>query len=77
MKIDIFNHFFPKAFHEKYITKGLKDIGKRVQLMPTIADLDARFRVMDEFGRGVNLCLTLRLCLPCHDDSVPRVLICV
>src|SRR5262245_15146079 len=50
MKIDIFNHFFPKAFHQKYITSGLKDIGKRVQLMPTIADLDARFRVMDEFG---------------------------
>ena len=51
MKIDIFNHFFPKAFHQKYIVKGgLKDIGKRVQLMPTIADLDARFRVMDEFG---------------------------
>src|SRR2546423_14752783 len=28
----------------------MKDIGKRVQNMPTIADLDARFRVMDEFG---------------------------
>ena len=50
MKIDIFNHFFPKAFREKYITSALKDIGKRVQNMPTIADLDARFRVMDEFG---------------------------
>jgi predicted TIM-barrel fold metal-dependent hydrolase len=50
MKIDIFTHFFPKAFREKYITAGMKDIGKRVQNVPTIADLDARFRVMDEFG---------------------------
>ena len=52
MKIDIFNHFFPKAYWDKYITGGAagKDMGKRVQLMPTIADLDARFRVMDEFG---------------------------
>lgn len=51
MKIDLFNHFFPKRFYEEYIMKGSggKDIGKRVQNVPTIADLDARFRVMDEF----------------------------
>ena len=52
MKIDIFNHFFPKRYFDEYINVGasLKDLGKRVQSMPTIADLDARFRVMDEFG---------------------------
>ncbi len=52
MKIDIFTHFFPKRFCDDYITNDnrLKDIGKRVKNMPTIADLDARFRVMDEFG---------------------------
>jgi predicted TIM-barrel fold metal-dependent hydrolase len=52
MKIDIFNHFFPKRYFDEYINLGasLKDLGKRVQSMPTIADLDARFRVMDEFG---------------------------
>src|SRR5690348_14249295 len=52
MKIDLFNHFFPKRFFDEYINVGsrLKDIGKRVQSMPTIADLEARFRVMDEFG---------------------------
>ena len=52
MKIDLFNHFFPKRFFKDYIESGFagKDIGKRVRNVPTIADLDARFRVMDEFG---------------------------
>jgi predicted TIM-barrel fold metal-dependent hydrolase len=51
MKIDLFNHFFPKRFYEDFILRGVggKDIGKRVQNVATIADLDARFRVMDEF----------------------------
>ncbi len=50
MKIDIFNHIFPQAFFDKYITSALPDIGKRVRAMPTIVNLDARFKVMDEFG---------------------------
>jgi uncharacterized protein len=52
MKIDLFNHFFPKRFFNTYIESGFagKDIGKRVRNVPTIADLEARFRVMDEFG---------------------------
>lgn len=50
MKIDLFNHLFPQAFFDKYIEKGLPDIGKRVKAMPTIVNLDARFKVMDEFG---------------------------
>jgi aminocarboxymuconate-semialdehyde decarboxylase len=50
MKIDIFNHLFPQAFFDKYIENGLPDIGKRVKAMPTIVNLDARFKVMDEFG---------------------------
>jgi uncharacterized protein len=50
MKIDLFNHLFPQAFFDKYIENGLPDIGKRVKAMPTIVNLDARFRVMDEFG---------------------------
>lgn len=52
MKIDIFNHFFPKRFFDEYINVGsaIKDIGKRVQHIAIIADLDQRFRVMDEFG---------------------------
>jgi len=50
MKIDIFNHLFPQTFFDRYIEKGLPDIGKRVKAMPTIVKLDARFKVMDEFG---------------------------
>jgi len=52
MKIDIFNHFFPKRFFDEFINapSGPKDIGKRVREAATIVDLDARFRVMDEFG---------------------------
>jgi predicted TIM-barrel fold metal-dependent hydrolase len=58
-KLDIFNHFFPAEYCKRYITSGLKDIGKRVQNVPTIADLDARFRVMDEFGPEYVQFLTL------------------
>src|SRR5215469_985951 len=52
MKIDIFNHFFPRRFFDEFINSpsGPKDIGKRVREAATIVDLDARFRVMDEFG---------------------------
>lgn len=52
MKIDVFNHIFPKRFFDEFInvTAGPKDIGKRVRNIQTIVDLDARFRVMDEFG---------------------------
>ncbi len=57
MKIDVFNHLFPRAFYDRYIDcpGGPKDIGKRVRMMPTVVDLDARFRVMDEFGEYCQL----------------------
>jgi predicted TIM-barrel fold metal-dependent hydrolase len=57
MKIDIFNHIFPKTFFDKYIDKGSagKDIGKRVSNIPTIVDIDARLRVLDEFGDYVQV----------------------
>jgi uncharacterized protein len=63
MKIDIFNHLFPKRFFDEYINSpsGPKDIGKRVREAATIVDLDARFRVMDEFGE---YCQVLSLPLP-------------
>jgi len=52
LKIDIFNHVFPKAFFDKYVDAGSagKDIGKRVSSIQTIVDLDKRFRALDEFG---------------------------
>jgi len=51
MKIDIFNHIFPKIFYDKMIevAPNHKDIGKRVREVPVLVDLDARFRVMDQF----------------------------
>src|SRR5262249_11547860 len=57
MKIDIFNHIFPKTFFDKYIDKGSagKDIGKRVSNIPTIVDIDARLRALDEFGDYVQV----------------------
>jgi len=62
MKIDIFNHIFPKKFFDKYIDAGAsgKDIGKRVANIQTIVDVDSRFRILDEFGDYVQV-LTLPL----------------
>ncbi len=52
MKIDIFNHILPEIFFAEFlrIAPGLKDMGKRSRNIPTIWDLEARFRMMDEFG---------------------------
>ncbi len=52
MKLDIFNHFLPKQFFDRFINtvSGPRDIGKRVRNIQTLVDLEARFRVMDEFG---------------------------
>ena len=52
MKIDIFNHVFPKKFFDKYIISGAagKEIGKRMANATVGFDLDYRFRVLDEFG---------------------------
>jgi uncharacterized protein len=50
--IDAFCHFFPQGLFEKMsqTTGGTQDIGKRMQGVRTIHDLDARLRMMDEFG---------------------------
>ena len=51
MKLDIFNHIFPKAYFTK-MTAALpdaKDMHKRVRAIPCIVDLDERFRIMDKF----------------------------
>jgi predicted TIM-barrel fold metal-dependent hydrolase len=49
MKIDLFNHFFPKPYFDRYIdTGGIRDIGKRVRNIQAIWDVEFRFKVMDE-----------------------------
>lgn len=49
--IDSFCHFFPHALFERMseTSGGTRDIGKRMQGVRTIWDIDARLRMMDEF----------------------------
>src|SRR5262245_21882552 len=49
--IDAFCHFFPPRLFERVsrTAGGTKDIGKRMQGVRTIYDLDARLKMMDEF----------------------------
>lgn len=52
MKIDIFNHIFPRLFFDKLneVAPAYKDMGKRSRNIPALFDLDVRFRMMDQFG---------------------------
>jgi len=52
VKIDVFNHIYPPGFFEELdkAAPQLADMGKRVRNISTIANLDNRFRMMDEFG---------------------------
>jgi predicted TIM-barrel fold metal-dependent hydrolase len=50
VKLDIFNHILPERFFAEFlrIAPGMKDMGKRSRNLPTMYDLDARFRMMDQ-----------------------------
>jgi predicted TIM-barrel fold metal-dependent hydrolase len=51
MKIDIFTHIFPKTYFDRMVKvapKG-KDMHKRVRNIPSIVNLEERFRIMDLF----------------------------
>ena len=52
MKLDIFNHIFPKRYYERMleVAPNGKDMHKRVRAIPSIVDLAERFRIMDMFG---------------------------
>lgn len=60
MKIDIFNHIIPSKYFDKMVSispRG-KDIQKRVRAIPSMVDLDVRFRIMDLFEEYVQvICL--------------------
>jgi predicted TIM-barrel fold metal-dependent hydrolase len=49
--IDSFCHFFPRGLFEmmSQTSGGTRDVGKRMQGVRTIWDLDARLRMMDQF----------------------------
>lgn len=60
MKIDIFNHIFPRAYFDRMVSVSAKaqDILKRMQAIPAVVDLDERFRIMDTFEDYVQvICL--------------------
>ena len=60
MKIDIFNHIFPKSYFDKMVqvAPNGKDMHKRVRHIPSIVDLGERFRMMDQFEGYVQvICL--------------------
>ena len=61
MKIDAFTHIFPQAYWERMV-RALpdgRDMHKRVRAIPSIVDLEARFRIMDAFGDDYRQVLTL------------------
>jgi uncharacterized protein len=51
MKIDIFNHIFPKPYYDRMVQvlPDGRDMHKRVRNVPSIVDLNERFRIMDLF----------------------------
>jgi predicted TIM-barrel fold metal-dependent hydrolase len=57
MRIDIFNHLFPRNYFDKMmeVTPKFRDMGRRVSEVPALVDLDARFRVMDQFDDYVQV----------------------
>jgi hypothetical protein len=68
--IDAFCHFFPPRLFEKMsrTAGGTRDIGKRMQGVPTIYDLDGRLKMMDEFDDYAEI---LSLGLPPLDAMGP------
>src|SRR5579863_9936672 len=66
MKIDLFNHFFPKRYFEQFIdTGGIRDIGKRVRNIQAIHDVEFRFKVMDEIrAQSGDYCQVLSMPAP-------------
>jgi uncharacterized protein len=51
MRIDAFNHFYPASYYKKMEEVGgdLKDMFRRARAVPSIHNLDVRFKIMDAF----------------------------
>jgi len=51
MRIDAFTHFYPAGYYKRMeeVGTGLKDMFRRARAVQSIHDLDARFRVIDQF----------------------------
>jgi hypothetical protein len=63
-KIDVFNHIWPKPFHDALIAHvgETTDITRRSEAVPMMTNLDRRFEVMDMFGD--DYCQILSLASP-------------
>ena len=63
-KIDVFNHIWPKPFHDALIALvgETTDITRRSEAVPMMTNLDRRFEVMDMFGD--DYCQILSLASP-------------
>ena len=57
MKIDIFCHIYPKGFFDRMLSISSKSahMQKRMRGIPSLVDLDVRFRMMDRFGDYVQV----------------------
>ena len=63
-KIDAFCHTMPKAYYDRFFemetSPAAANIRRRVSKIPSLVDLDVRFRQMDEFGgeyrQVINIC---------------------
>jgi predicted TIM-barrel fold metal-dependent hydrolase len=62
-KIDVFTHIWPRAYYDALVevTGTMTDITMRSEKVPMMANLDARFRVMDMFD---DYCQVLSLASP-------------
>jgi predicted TIM-barrel fold metal-dependent hydrolase len=61
LKIDVFNHLLPARYFQKMneVAPGLADIGKRVRNIPVLIDVEARLRMVEEFGDDYRQVLTV------------------
>lgn len=52
MLIDIYTHIFPQRYFGELVarTRGLGSLAERMKSVPSVSDLDARFREMDGYG---------------------------
>jgi len=51
MKIDVFSHILPPKFYSKFHEAIDSEIHKQLhEIIPSLYDMDARFRVIDRFG---------------------------
>jgi predicted TIM-barrel fold metal-dependent hydrolase len=60
-KIDIFPHIFPKSYFDKLVATAPAGAIRRWTHIPVLFDLEARLRMMEEFGPDYQQILTLSM----------------